>query len=56
MRRRGTEFKPGDRLHSGPHAGVVRTQAFMQIPENVSFEQAAYIMGAIAVEGVSSPG
>ena len=50
------EFKPGDRVASnGPHAGVVCVPRRLcaQIPENVSFEQAAFtVLGAIALQGV----
>lgn len=50
------EFKPGDRVAAaGPHAGVVsvsRTQC-ARIPDNVTFEQAAYTsVAAIGLEGV----
>jgi predicted dehydrogenase/threonine dehydrogenase-like Zn-dependent dehydrogenase len=50
------EFKPDDRVASnGPHAGVVCVPRRLcaQIPENVSFEQAAFtVLGAIALQGV----
>jgi predicted dehydrogenase/threonine dehydrogenase-like Zn-dependent dehydrogenase len=50
------EFKPGDRVASnGPHAGVVCVPKHLcaQIPEYVSFEQAAFtVLGAIALQGV----
>ena len=50
------EFKPGDRgASNGPHAGVVCVPRRLcaQIPENVSFEQAAFtVLGAIALQGV----
>jgi predicted dehydrogenase/threonine dehydrogenase-like Zn-dependent dehydrogenase len=50
------EFKPGDRVASnGFHAGVVCVPRRLcaQIPENVSFEQAAFtVLGAIALQGV----
>lgn len=50
------DFKTGDRVASnGPHAGVVCVPKHLcaQIPENVSFEQAAFtVLGAIALQGV----
>ncbi|MFO0604592.1 MAG: bi-domain-containing oxidoreductase [Polyangiales bacterium] len=50
------EFKPGDRVATaGPHAGVVsvsRTQC-ARVPDNVTFEQAAYTsVASIGLEGV----
>ena len=50
------EFKPGDRVATnGPHAGAVCVPRHLcaHIPENVSFEQAAFtVLGAIAFQGV----
>ena len=50
------DFKPGDRVASnGPHAGVASVPKHLcaQIPETVSFEQAAFtVLGAIALQGV----
>jgi len=50
------EFKPGIRVASnGPHAGVVCVSKHLcaEIPESVSFEQAAFtVLGAIALQGI----
>ncbi len=50
------QFKPGDRVASnGPHAGVVCVSPHLcaRIPDNVSFDQAAYaVLGAIALQGI----
>lgn len=50
------EYKPGDRVAVvGPHAGVIAAGRNLcaRVPDNVSFEQAAYAsVGAIALEGV----
>lgn len=49
-------FKPGDRVATtGPHAGVVSVpkNLLAKIPENVTFEQAAYTaVASIGLEGV----
>ena len=51
-----TRFKPGDRVAAAaPHASVVLVGENLcaRIPEDVSFEQAAYApIGAIALEGI----
>jgi predicted dehydrogenase len=50
------EFKPGDRVATaGPHAGVVSVSRMQcaRIPDNVTFEQAAYTsVASIGLEGV----
>ena len=50
------EFKPGDRVVSnGPHAELVNVPVNLcaRIPDNVSFEQAAYtVPAAIALQGI----
>jgi predicted dehydrogenase len=50
------EFKPGDRVATtGPHAGVVSVGKNLcaRIPDNVTFEQAAYTsVASIGLEGV----
>ncbi|EYF03871.1 bi-domain-containing oxidoreductase [Chondromyces apiculatus] len=55
-----SHLKPGDRVAvAGPHAGVVAvgTNLCARIPDEVSFEQAAYTsVGAIALEGVRLAG
>jgi predicted dehydrogenase len=49
-------FKPGDRVAAaGPHAGVVAVSKLLaaRIPDNVTFEQAAYTaVASIGLEGV----
>lgn len=50
------EYKPGDRVASnGPHAEIVAVPKNLcaRVPDNVSFEQAAFaVLGAIALQGV----